>query len=344
MVQNLFNQKRGIALLVALSLAILTACGGSETAESSEHEASLSVKSEASEDASGQDAEASEEAEAGSEEQPEESAEVEESAEEGAPEEQAAPDADASEFGGFVAIENDACAVTIDAIDPDSMWGYEIDLTLENRSADTTYMFSLDTAAVNGVESDPLFASEVPPGKMAKDEINLNDLSAYGITEYTDIELFFRIYDSEDWSADPVAEETVHIYPYGEEAATQFTREAQPTDIVLADTETVTALITDVEEDGIWGYTLNLFLINKTGEDVMFSVDDAAINGYMADPFFATSVKGGKCAFRSISWSDSTLEENAITEVQEIEFTCRAYYEDDWTGEDLFNESIVLAA
>lgn len=74
----------------------------------------------------------------------------------------------------------------------------------------------------------------------------------------------------------------------------------------------------------------------------MFSVDEASVNGFMADPFYATSVSAGKCAFSSMAWSDTTLEENSITDVETIEFKFRAYDEDNWSGDDFANETITL--
>jgi len=96
------------------------------------------------------------------------------------------------------------------------------------------------------------------------------------------------------------------------------------------------------EDDEIWGYTVNLFLLNKTDKNVMFSVDEASVNGFMADPFYASSVSAGKCSFSSMAWSDTTLEENDITSVEEIEFKFRAYNEDDWSDDDFANETITL--
>ena len=60
------------------------------------------------------------------------------------------------------------------------------------------------------------------------------------------------------------------------------------------------------------------------------------------DPFFASSVKAGKQKFVTLSWSRTTLEENGITEVTDLEFTLRAYDEDDWSGNDLVHEEIAF--
>ena len=67
--------------------------------------------------------------------------------------------------------------------------------------------------------------------------------------------------------------------------AVAFVREAQATDNVIIDNDYVTVIVTGYEDDEIWGYTANLFLLNKTDKTVMFSVDDASVNGFMADPF-----------------------------------------------------------
>ena len=99
---------------------------------------------------------------------------------------------------------------------------------------------------------------------------------------------------------------------------------------------------TGYENDEIWGYTVKLFLLNKTDKLVMFSAEEASVNGYMADPFYATSVSAGNCAFSSMSWSDSTLEENGISDIEEIEFLLRAYDDDDWSVDDFVNERIIL--
>ncbi len=248
-------------------------------------------------------------------------------------------------FEELIVVDNDECAVTITGIDADNIWGYTLNALLENKSSEKTYMFSVETASVNGVECDPFFASEDSAGKKSNEEISFYDtdtLEENGITEYTDIELTFRVYDSDDWTADDVANATVHVYPYGEESATTFERTTLDTDTVLVDNEYVTVIVTGYEHDDIWGYTVNLFMVNKTDSNVMFSVDNASVNGFMIDPFYAKSVAAGKCAFSSMSWYDDDLEENGITEVEEIEFELTAYDYDDWTGDHYVEEVFTL--
>ena len=247
-------------------------------------------------------------------------------------------------FQELTVVDNDECTIRITGIDADNRWGYTLNVYVENKSSDKTYMFSVRDAAVNGVECYAFFATEVSPGKKANEEISIVDsnLDENGIIDFTDIELHFRVYDSNDWSADDVAVETVHVYPYGEENATVYVRETQDTDNVIVDNEYVTVIVTGYEYDDIWGYSANLFIVNKTDVNIMVSVDDASINGYMIDPYYATSVMPNKCTFSSVSWYESSLESNGITEVEEIEFSIRVYNYDDWRADDYVDEIVVL--
>lgn len=244
----------------------------------------------------------------------------------------------------MVAVDNDECTVTITGVEEDSIWGYTVKLLLENKSADKTLVFTAENAAINGVECDPILYAEVTPGMKKNDELSISDdlFKENGIKNYTDIELGFRVYDSDDWSADDVANETIHLYPFGEDKAENFVREAQPTDNVIIDNDNVTVIVTGYEDDPIWGYTVKLFLLNKTDKKVMFTVDDVSVNGFMADPFFAATVYPGKCAFKDLTWLDSTFEDNGITTVEEIQMTFRAYDYDNWFGDDLANEAVTL--
>jgi len=75
---------------------------------------------------------------------------------------------------------------------------------------------------------------------------------------------------------------------------------------------------------------------------LMFTVEDASVNGYMAEPLFARTVDAGNCAFDGIAWSGQTLEELQIGEVETLEFTLRVYDADNWSEEDVLNVPVVL--
>ena len=249
------------------------------------------------------------------------------------------------QFEETTVVDNDQCSIIITGIEEDNIWGYTLKAFLENKSSDKTYMFSVVTASINGVATDPLFATEVSAGKKANADISFSDTSfaENGISQFTEIELTFRVYDNDDWMADSIFEDSIHLYPYGQDAAEKYVREAQGTDNVIAENESASVIVTGYSTDPIWGYTVELFITNKTSDHtLMFSVDDAAVNGYMADPFFATTVGPGNCSFKEMSFSDTTLAENGITDIEEITFSLRAYDADEFGSDDFLNESVTL--
>lgn len=247
-------------------------------------------------------------------------------------------------FENLTVVDNEFCKIELTGIDPDAILGYEIKASLENKSTDKVYMFSIENASVNGVQTDPYFAAEVAAGKKANDEITINrsELEDNGISELTDIELTFRVYDSNDWMADPVAHETVHVYPYGQEKATTFTREPKDTDNIIIDNESITITVIGNELDEYGDFAIYLFIQNKSDSDLMVSEENASLNGYMADPFWANSVQSGKCSFSTISWFASDLEANNITEVTNAEFNLKVYKDGDYLDEDIVNQTITL--
>ena len=104
--------------------------------------------------------------------------------------------------------------------------------------------------------------------------------AGYEIDNFTDIEITFFVYDSSDLNYKPIVYETINIYPYGEDKAVKYVREPQADDNVIIDNEYATVIVTGYNPDGKNGYTVNLFLINKTDDTLMYSVEELSINGY----------------------------------------------------------------
>ena len=246
-------------------------------------------------------------------------------------------------FDEITVVDNEACKIVITELDPDSSWGYTVKAQMENKSSDVTYMFSVDSAPVNGVQTDPFFATEVAAGKKSNEEISFMDaaLNENNVGDFTDIELNFRVYDSNNWEAEDVANESVHIYPYGEEKAVQYVREPADTDNIIVDTEYLTITVIDGDMDDYGDYVLNMYIQNKCDSDLMVSIDEASINGFMIDPFWASSVKAGKCEFAQVSWLGSDLDTNGITEVTDVEFKITSYKDgSDYSGENLVDQIV----
>lgn len=244
-------------------------------------------------------------------------------------------------FTEQVVIDNEMCTIKITDIDPDDVFGYALKVYLENKT-DKKLMFAVEEASINGVEADPYFASEVEAGKKENTSVDFSDELDETIGYYSDIYMSFRVYDSEDWEADDVANVSVHVYPYGEDKAVVYERESKDSDIVLMDNEYVSVIVTGYEVDEIWGYTVNYYLVNKTDKELMIATEDESVNGYMMEAYYATSLPAGFKAFSRMYWDEETFAENGVTDVEEIEYNLHIYYVDEFDGDYLAEESVML--
>lgn len=246
-------------------------------------------------------------------------------------------------FEETILVDDENCTFTVTAIENESTLGYTLKVYLENKT-DRDLTFSLSNVSVNGYMCDPIWASTVTAGMKSNENIRFAQeiFDRNGIETVTDIELQLDVYDSNNWDADHLVSDVFTLYPLGEEAYTLYTRELQDGDRILFDNENCTMIVTGFDPDGIWGYTMNVYLVNKTDKTLMFSVQDAAVNGYMCDPFWAHSIAPGKASNTPITWFPSTLEEAGVTEVETITLPIRVYDSNDWTTPDLLSESFTI--
>ena len=239
-----------------------------------------------------------------------------------------------------VVLDNELFSITAKSIDEDSEYGYLVNLLIENKSPDKTYTFGIQKGQVNGVEVDPYTIIFINPGKKANITVFIENLKEYGIEEYTDIELTVNVTEGKYTYDEPYTmSESIHIYPYGKENAGKFVYEAKAGDQVLVDNEYVTVIYTGDNKENELGYSINLYIVNKTDKDITVSGDDMSINGYMVGADFFKDVSAGKVSLATMIWPEETFKENDIDEskIDDIEFSLDIYPKDDIEAEHFFN-------
>ena len=245
-----------------------------------------------------------------------------------------------------VVLDNELFSITAKSIDEDSEYGYTVYLLIENKSPDKTYTFNIQKGEVNGVEVNLYTVIFVNPGKKANTAVIIDDLKEYGIEEYTDIELIVNVTEGKYTYDEPYAmSESVHIYPYGKENATEFVYEAKAGDQVLVDNEYVTVIYTGDNKENELGYSISLYIVNKTDKDITVSGDDMSINGYMAEAYYDQRISAGKISLSGIQWYGETFKENDIDEskINDIEFSLDIYQTDNTEAEHFFNGVLKFA-
>ena len=243
-------------------------------------------------------------------------------------------------------VDNELFSITAKSIDEDSEYGYAVHLLIENKSPDKTYTFNIQKGEVNGVEVNLYTVIFVNPGKKANTAVIIDDLKEYGIEEYTDIELTVDVTEGKYTYDEPYAmSESVHIYPYGKENATEFVYEAKAGDQVLVDNEYVTVIYTGDNKENELGYSISLYIVNKTDKDITVSGDDMSINGYMAEAYYDQRISAGKISLSGIQWYGETFKENDMDEskINDIEFSLDIYPTDAAEAEHFFNGMLKFA-
>lgn len=240
-------------------------------------------------------------------------------------------------------VNDKNCLFRIEAIEEDGEMGYTLHAHLENRT-DKTLMFSWSEVSVNGYMCDPFWAATVTAGMKSKEQIVFSDaeLARSGIRDVAQIEFTLSVYDDDNWSAPRLVEEDFTVYPHGEAFFRETPRERHPGDIVLFENEDCAMTVIGFEPDNPWGYTLQVYLENRTDDTLMFSVGDAAVNGYLCDPFWAVTVAEEKRAYSAISWLREDFAAAGINKVEAISLPVRVYDADALSDAYLVNETFLL--
>ena len=245
-------------------------------------------------------------------------------------------------FNELILVDNDSCTVKITGTETDKRGRYILKAFIENKTLDKKLMFSWNDVSVNGYMCDPFWAESVPAGSKSNVKISFSksSLEEYSITNITEIAGIMKVSDYDDWAADYIFNDTFIIYPLGEEANTEH--DAGLSGTILVDNNLCKVSVVGYEIDNNRGYKVKVYLENNTDFNLMYSVDDATVNGFTCDPFWASSVAPHKKASEEIRWSTRSFEENGITNVETISFTLKIRNNDDWKADYIVNERITL--
>lgn len=253
------------------------------------------------------------------------------------------------------ALDNASCFIQVLGSDPHAAAGYTVNAEFTNRT-NRPVLFGLRYAAVNGVQIDVPFSLEAAPGETLPADIILKDetLDAYGITEFTDIELSFLAADADDLSSELDDDTPIHLYPLGK--VEPYVRSEKSDRIIYEDASVKVALIS-FYQDRKTGFAANVHLTNKTSLPLNITVDDAALNSLPCDPSFFVTVAPGKQMFTTIYWSPTFMAESGVDawflakgdtdepeeEIEEMSFLLRVYDSLGKNSKDLVKEKIVFS-
>ena len=235
---------------------------------------------------------------------------------------------DSSEFEEISILESENYTVKITKISNGFLKDYSWTLYIDNNT-DKDIVVSLDDVSVDGIMSDPFWATDVSANKKSYSEVDWYSLSDHGISDPTIIEGKLHIFDDDTW--DDYYNESFTVMPLGEDKVQTVSREPKDTDQVLIDNDYAKVTKTGYEESSN-SLKMNLYIEARTENPITVSIDDCALNNTMCDPFWACSVTGNKVAVSTVEWYSSSLEDSNLKaeDVTDITFSMSVYNSDTW--------------
>ena len=221
-----------------------------------------------------------------------------------------------------VLFEKDGIVITAKEYVTDRIWGDGIKLLIENNS-DKSVTVGCNALIVNNYMISDLFVSGVAAGKKANEIMYLSntELEAAGIESVGQIEAYFHVYDSDTY-------ETL----FDTECVTIQTSEYENMDTVADDmgvelynTDGIRIVGKTVDENSFWGTAILLYCENNSGKNIVISVDEMSINGFMMNPLFTTTVYDGKMALEDITIFSEDLVANGIEAIEDVELKFHIY-------------------
>lgn len=227
-----------------------------------------------------------------------------------------------------VLLDANGLKITAKSLKTDGFMGPSIKLLIENDT-DENLVVQARHVSVNGYMVDSTMSCDVAAGKKANDELTFmsSSLKAAGITTIADMEFSFHIFNGDSWT-DILDTDLIRIET---SAAEGFTYTYDDSGDSLYNNNGVEIVLKGLDTQDSWmGPGIVLYMYNSGSRNVMIQVRDVSINGFMVESIFSADVDAGKHCLDSITFLSSDLEENEITEIEEVTLSFSIIDGDSW--------------
>ena len=214
-----------------------------------------------------------------------------------------------------VLFDQDGIRITATDLSTDSLFGPELNLLVENNSAQNIVV-QPNYCIVNGYMMDGLLSTDVAAGKKANDTLDFlsNALARCGIETITDIELDLVVSDGDSWQTlyetGPVILQT--------SAAGQYTQTYDDSGEEIYNQNGIRVVAKSVNDD-LFGMGIKFYLENNTDKAVIVNADNVSVNGYMMTDLFYSDLAPRSHAVDTLTLLGSELEDNHIDTITDAE-------------------------
>ena len=216
-----------------------------------------------------------------------------------------------------VLFEQGGIRITATGLSADSLFGPELNLLVENDSAQNIVV-QPNYCMVNGYMMDGLLSADVAAGKKANDSLDFlsNVLARCGIDTITDLYLDLTISDSDSWQTlyetGPVTLQT--------SAAGQYTQTYDDSGEEIYNQNGIRVVAKSVNDE-LFGMGIKFYLENNTDRAVIVNADNVSVNGYMMTDLFYSDLAPHSHAVDTLTLLSSELEDNHIETITDAELS-----------------------
>lgn len=226
-----------------------------------------------------------------------------------------------------VLYESDGIKITAKKLQEQPGRNAELYLLIENDTQEDL-TFQVRDVSANGCMVDTMFSSSVAAGKKINDKITFlsSDLELYGIKRIKEIELYFHIFQSEDWK-ERFDTEIVKITTNAENVKPfSFAEDG----VVAYDANGIKIVPYRFVSDGSRAPALMIYIENNTEKCMTVQARNESVNGFMVDSLFSAEIASGKCIIDDLRFLESTFEDNEIETVETIELYFHVFDSETW--------------
>lgn len=231
--------------------------------------------------------------------------------------------------------ENDI-KITATGMD-DGLFGTELTLLIENNSSTDITVQARDSN-VNGFMVDTMMSADVAAGKKANDSLTFetSGLKDCGIEQIATMEFSFHIFNTETW--DTIVD--TDLITVDTSIADTYVQEVDDSGEVLVDSNGVKIVGKGLSaDDSFWGPGVILYIENNSDQNVTVQVRDVSINGFMVSSSMSEDVIIGKKAMSAVQFFSSDLEDNAITDITDVELYFHIFESDSF--DTIFDSDVI---
>ena len=216
-----------------------------------------------------------------------------------------------------VLFDQDGIRITATGLSTDSLFGPELNLLVENDSAQNIVV-QPNYCMVNGYMMNGLLSADVAAGKKANDTLDFlsNALARCGIETITDIELDLVVSDGDSWQTlyetGPVILQT--------SAAGQYTQTYDDSGEEIYNQNGIRVVAKSVNDD-LFGMGIKFYLENNTDKAIIVNADNVSVNGYMMTDLFYSDLAPHSHAVDTLTLLGSELEDNHIDTITDDELS-----------------------